>query len=169
MNSDTSTVRNGVIRQLDGNQAIVATPRRGACEKCTERGLCFALGKDKPDMLRALNSVGGKVGDYVSVAMPQGTFLISSLFMYLLPLIGLIAGALIGSTLGGADASASENGSIIGAGLGLALMLAISISFDRLAKRSRRFVPEIIEIRRSGLLPTPDLSACSLKEQQETP
>lgn len=85
------------VISLDGNYAIVETERTSACEGChkaTDGGcsVCSMLGSDKKLAARALNTVGAKVGDRVSVESRTGRMLLYAALVFLLPLFLALAG-----------------------------------------------------------------------------
>ena len=81
----------GTISKIDKkNRATVRFPRKTACENCR---MCL---KPKDEMyveLLVKNTLGAKVGDKVSVSMGKQIVLISSIIVYLLPVV-LVAAAL---------------------------------------------------------------------------
>src|ERR1700690_433203 len=83
----------GTIKSTEGNMAIVAVPRKSACEGCTS-GIC------KPDAqtmdIEALNKAGAGVGQKVRVTIKSAVYMKGSMVVYGIPAIGLVIGAVIG-------------------------------------------------------------------------
>jgi positive regulator of sigma E activity len=83
----------GTVKSTEGNMAIVAVARKSACEGCTS-GIC------KPDAqtmeIEALNQAGAGVGQKVRVTIKSALYMKSSMIVYGIPAIGLVAGAVLG-------------------------------------------------------------------------
>lgn len=119
----------GLVVAVEGAYAQVQTQRRGACGGCSANGVCGTsvleryLGR-RPVHLRALNQAGANVGDRVLVGISEQGLLKAAAAGYLLPLLGLIAGALLGQSLGRwLGAVATDLPSLVGAAIGFALAL----------------------------------------------
>lgn len=107
----------GVVEACDDNKVLVRIEQKG-CGRCHEEGGCGGnnLGNllcKSPDSFWLKNPGGLAVGDAVTVALPDGALCKTVTRMYLIPLLGLLAGAFIGISLFG------EFGAIAGAVLGL--------------------------------------------------
>lgn len=104
MRDESITVR-GVVRALDGDDALVEV-EQGGCGRCHEEGGCggqqltqmFCSG---PKSYRAENTIGAHVGDRVVVATSPGSIRRTANLAYGMPLLGAIGGALAGMFLGG--------------------------------------------------------------------
>lgn len=118
----------GVVVGLGADEAYVETSRVTACGTCSAQKNCgtsnvsqLLAGKPKPFLV--LNPIGAAVGERVVIGLENAALLKSALLSYLLPLILLIAGALLGGLLAPADLS-SDSYSVVGAIVGLALGFA---------------------------------------------
>jgi sigma-E factor negative regulatory protein RseC len=119
----------GLVVTVEGEYAEVQTQRRGACGGCSANGVCGTslleryLGR-RSVHLRALNRAGAGVGDRVLVGVSEQGLVKAAVAGYLLPLLGLIAGALLGQSLGrwlgGVE---TDIPSLVGAAIGFALAL----------------------------------------------
>ena len=113
----------GRVIALMGGHARVATRRRSACGHCEVSGACGTSLLERffgrhPAELVALNPIDAQVGDEVAVGIGEQDLLRAAVAAYLVPVLALIAGALIGETLGGSHA---EIASLLGAMIGLTL------------------------------------------------
>ncbi|MEC4676021.1 MAG: SoxR reducing system RseC family protein [Nitrospirota bacterium] len=83
----------GIVKSIQGAIAKVSVPKKSACEGCT-------LGTCKPDdkamEIEAFNRAGAEVGQKVRVTMNAYTYTKGSLFIYGLPAIALVIGAVLG-------------------------------------------------------------------------
>ena len=115
-----STVR-AVVRHLEGESADVEI-ESGGCGRCHEEGGCggqqltqmFCNG---PKNYRVDNPIGASVGDQVIVAIAPGSVRKTANLAYGVPLLALIIGALIGSSVYG------DPGGILGAVSGVVAAL----------------------------------------------
>jgi len=149
--------RIGVVKSIENDMAIVATARRGACESCSEKGLCFSLGKDEPNLIKAINRANAKIGDAVNLEIADGTTIKATFFLYFLPLLGLIAGAFAGSWLAAQSGWDTDLVSLLFGMIGFAIAISVSIVMDRVARKKRHYFPIVASI-------TTDVKSCSLPE-----
>ena len=94
--------------------------QQSACGSCSARAGCgqHSLSKlGRPVKLWVVTEDHFEVGEQVILALPQGSLAFSALSLYGLPLIGLIAGALLGYQ-GGSDLVSVVSG-LLGLTLGL--------------------------------------------------
>ncbi|MBF0255351.1 MAG: SoxR reducing system RseC family protein [Gammaproteobacteria bacterium] len=89
---------------IEGGRTWVEADRRSSCGQCSASGSCggslFAeLFGSRPVRVEVTNPIQAQVGQQVIVGLPEQAMLRGSLGLYLLPLVGLMAGALIGQWL----------------------------------------------------------------------
>jgi sigma-E factor negative regulatory protein RseC len=110
-----------VVTKCSGTQATLEIERRTACGLCGQKRGCGnatwgkMLGHESHDFT-ADNQVNAKVGDSVVVGVDEQAVLNSALFLYVVPLAGLLIGTLIADYL-----FKNQFYVIIGAVLGLIL------------------------------------------------
>lgn len=85
----------GEVIAVEGNQAKVRVMRSPACDSCSTHKTCGLLGEGET-VLTALNTVGASKGQRVRVSLKVEGEVKASFILYLVPLAGLVAGALIG-------------------------------------------------------------------------
>lgn len=115
--NERNTIR-GIVRALDGGQAIVEV-EQGGCGRCHEEGGCggqqltqmFCSG---PKTYRVENTINAEIGDRIVIAIAAGSIQRTANLAYGLPLTAAIAGAMAGMAMAGD----------VGAMLGCALALA---------------------------------------------
>ena len=110
--------------------ARVITERTSACSSCQTKQHCHSCLTQAKIEARALNVAGARTGDLVSVSIKTETLLKSAAVLYLLPVLGLLAGALTGPVIGklltlGETVSAILFG-FVGFGLGFVLVILYS-------------------------------------------
>jgi sigma-E factor negative regulatory protein RseC len=85
----------GIVKSVEGNMAkvcVVAGP--GYCESCHHRDICDI----ETGGIEAVNLVNAKVGQKVRINIKTLTRLKEVLVIYLLPIIALLTGAVLGRT-----------------------------------------------------------------------
>ena len=153
--------------ETDGSARIVAD-RKGACGGCDHRGggcrSCLS-GANRIESAAA-NPIGAKVGDLVKVELSSGNLFAGAALIYLIPVLGLLAGAFTGDFLAGwADASRLA-GAILGAVSGLVLGYGTLIVMDRDQRLRRRWLPTVTQVIQSGVglpmtvLPAKEKASC---------
>ena len=84
---------NARVIEVRNQRALVQTTRTSACENCSAKGGCAALGGGRDARVWAVDLIGVERGDEVVVAVPEGSLLGAGALAYLLPVAGLMAGA----------------------------------------------------------------------------
>lgn len=105
------TESDAVVVRVDGEFAWVAVQTN--CSSCSSAGCGLGSGRSRANQL-VRNDIGARVGDQVTLTVPEGAVLRAVLFCYLVPVALALAGGASGMAIAG------EGGSIIGAMLGLA-------------------------------------------------
>ncbi|MBN1142168.1 MAG: SoxR reducing system RseC family protein [Deltaproteobacteria bacterium] len=89
-----------VVELKKGQVALVHCRKSSACKGCPSANLC-SLGHDDGDRrVEAHNALEAKLGERVRIATTTKAFYQSSFLIYIVPLIGLVLGALLGQKLG---------------------------------------------------------------------
>lgn len=92
------------IARLEGDLAWVESQRSSACGHCSSGAGCgtrlfSSVFGAKPVLIAVPNSLEGRVGERFILGLPERAMVLGSLRLYLLPLLGLILGALAGEWL----------------------------------------------------------------------
>ena len=138
----------GSVRHIVDGQALVAIASGGcsACGHNAGKGGGCSIGKlagNGRETLLALPAAPGlRVGDAVHVELSETQLTHAALFGYLLPILLLIAGALLGQALGAAAGTAFMGMEDAAAALGAAVGLVLGLFATRLHRPpSLRLVP----------------------------
>ncbi len=141
----------GLVLSSDGDFALVETQRSSSCGSCSAKGACgtAALSKvlgSRRSAVRALNPIGARAGEEVVIGLDESAMTRTSFIFYMLPLLGLIGGAITGQWLGGwlAGAAAAEPYAIGGGIVGLLAGLFGVRRFARRVQRDPRHQPVIL-------------------------
>jgi sigma-E factor negative regulatory protein RseC len=131
--------------------AKLVTERKDACGDCGASHCCVSLGSGSEMVIKALNSAGAKVGDLVSVSLSPRTVVKGAAILYLIPLAGLMSGALLGASLN-QRLPISETGAVAALGfVGLLLGFITTALVSRWMSAHNRFTPVITRIVRPGV------------------
>ncbi|MDO6514131.1 MULTISPECIES: SoxR reducing system RseC family protein [unclassified Neptuniibacter] len=98
---------NGKVVDVNSQGVWVETVKQSACASCAAKNGCgqkllASVGQGKRFIFRVNNPDNLSVitDDDVLIGIEEGAFLKATVFMYLMPLIGLFAGAVIADALG---------------------------------------------------------------------
>jgi sigma-E factor negative regulatory protein RseC len=84
----------GIVKSIEGSTARVIISREGSpCEKCNQDTCTIP---EKGIEAEAINAAGAKVGQKVKVNMTSNTYYKGALLIYVLPIVALIGGAILG-------------------------------------------------------------------------
>lgn len=126
-----------IVLSVQGSQAEIAPVDNNGCGHCASGNGCgrgklsqIFCSSSKQRTFKVDNAISAQVGDEVSIGLPDGVLLRSSMLMYVFPLVCMMGGALLASVLVEASRDAA---SLLGAGLGL---LAGFLLVRQLTKRS---------------------------------
>ena len=133
----------GVVVELKGEYAEVESWQKSACGHCSARSGCGTslvaslLGR-RPRRFPAINRAGARPGDRVVIGVNAGALQAASVLMYLVPLLGLIGGSLLGTWLSRLLLATADGElpSILLGVLGMSLsLLLVRRNFGRAGKR----------------------------------
>ena len=114
----------GEVLSVKDGMANLKVRRVGGCG--TSCGSCSAACDVDPDYINIRDTIGVKVGDYVEIGTNTSQVTKYMLLLYGLPLLGLIAGSILGSTF-----TDNEIYSVLGGVLGLILSIGVVKIFDK--------------------------------------
>jgi len=138
----------GVVLRTDSGTAWVKTVRSSACEGCTAKGSCHGAGGEREMEVKAINSVGARVGDRIVLSLETASLLKVTFLIYVFPIVLLIVGAALGQTLAYRIGFSPSGLSVL---LGFAFFLtALFIIKARANKMARKnaYQPKITKILR---------------------
>jgi len=152
----------GRVVEVRGGLALVEAVQSDACASCGARDACHALGGDRQRVVRALNPVGAAVGDRVLMTMPRRAVLGASFLVYMVPVLALLVGAVVGQRLGPAWGLSPTGGAVL---LGLAALaaawLALRIVSRNLGRRDS-FQVKIVRVVQKGEVDAVDQHSAGL-------
>jgi sigma-E factor negative regulatory protein RseC len=113
-----------IVLQVEGRFAHVQAHHADGCERCKDSG-CGAgklarLFCSKPRKFRVVNPINACAGDEVVISVAEGAILRGIGLVYLLPLLLLVIGVLLGGAWVGLSPEQHDGYAVTGALLGLA-------------------------------------------------
>ena len=140
-----------IVVALEGDRALLQTQRRSACQSCSVKQGCgtSVLAKvvgTRSSQISVENSLQAQVGDEVLLGIEEHALVRGSLLVYALPLLMMLAFALLGEGLAQWLAWQHELMIIVAAGLGLlASIFVIRFGLDRTALK-QQIQPHMLRI-----------------------
>jgi sigma-E factor negative regulatory protein RseC len=135
-----------VIVQVDGRYAIVQASQVNGCEQCNGKG-CGA-GKlsrllcGEPRRFQVDNPINAGVGDEVVISVAEGAILHGIGLVYLLPMLLMVMGAMLGSAWVGQFPGQQDGYAAAGALLGLAVGF-LAVKWISSVRAGNQFQPYI--------------------------
>jgi sigma-E factor negative regulatory protein RseC len=139
----------GTVEGLKDGKSMVRIERSSACATCESKASCH-IEAGKELLVEVGNPIGAKEGDRVEVSMPTASVIKISAFVYIVPVAGLIAGAILGGWLTYLFQMGDNASRVIGGALGLGLSLALVIYFDRSVRSRPEYHPKMTRIIRKA-------------------
>lgn len=133
-----------VIEAGDG-VALVEAERQAGCGHCDSTKGCGKSAMSKlfcttPRRFEVIDSIGKKPGDEVRIAVHDGALLKGSMAVYIVPMLSLLGGALLGNAASGSDA-----GAVLGGFAGLFIGFLWARFYSAANRGNTRFQPYITE------------------------
>lgn len=129
-----------IIETLKENMAKVKMGRHNECKNC---GACPG---DNTLIIEAQNLIGAKAGQRVILEVKETNMLLAAFVVYILPLLAILAGILIGYEIASKLAYSVQEFEI-GGGIVAFILSAFNIKvFDKLAHNSEKMQPTITRI-----------------------
>jgi len=133
----------GKVVRVEGDNAFVEVERTSACAQCGLQEVEELVG-GKP-VFMALNTAKATVGETVKVRVQAVAYLKASAFIYGIPILFLIIGALLGFYLAGESGISSDIMSALLSMAGLIIGIVILFLFRRRGTR-KEYTPVIVKV-----------------------
>jgi sigma-E factor negative regulatory protein RseC len=140
-----------VASNSEDGWAQVITTRGNMCGSCRAAHCCSSLGSTSKMAIRALNTAGAKAGDLVTLSLKTDAVIKSAAIAYLIPVVGLIGGAIAGVGLSQELGANETTISVLLALVGLVLGFAVTIIISRWMSARGGLTPVITGIMRTGI------------------
>lgn len=146
-----------VISIKEDGMVQVATERKGACSGCNAANNCQSCLTNSKMVAEVLNNAGAKEGDLVDISLNSDVVLKGAAVLYLIPVAGLMGGALIGLGLKETLAISESAATITFGFAGLCLGFLITAFISRWMSANNRLTPKISRIIKHGAGLSPSL------------
>ena len=140
------SVEKGIVEKVENGFAYVRAPKKSACGNCASKSHCASMHGGSYMLVKTSNTLQAQKGEMVSFQINSGTLLKYTFIIYLVPVLGLLLGAL----------SAGRLANIMGLNNSLALVvftlsgLGVAVYLSRLIIRknnsNNELIPTIIRI-----------------------
>ncbi|NVK73476.1 sigma E positive regulator RseC/MucC [Marinomonas sp. CT5] len=136
----------GRVLSTEEGFAEVETIRTSSCTSCRARHGCghhaiAQVSSSNRMRMRAIDPLSVEIGQNVVVGIPEDTLLQASIWMYMIPLLGLVGGAVIPSLWGGGSGIA-----VIFSIIGFAAGLLLARSKSNQEMNNLDYYPKILRI-----------------------
>lgn len=136
----------GIVVSVRGNMANIKTRRTEACESCSAKDGCRAMGGGKEMEFEVKNTLKAEPGDQVQVFVSDTALLKAIFLVYMIPAIALLAGAVAGQALAPAlGLGPSVSAAIFGMGSMAGVFIFVRIAGNRMGK-FERYRPHLAKI-----------------------
>lgn len=140
-------IERGIVTSVFPEFALVRSTRSSSCESCASKDACHLMGGEANQVeIEAINVVNARVGDRVLLSIESASLLKLSFLLYILPILFLFTGALIGEKIA---PSLSYSPSSVSAIMGFFFFissLGIVIVTGRRLEKKKAYRPHIIRI-----------------------
>lgn len=137
-------LEDGIIIRADNMYAQVETMKTSACESCSSKSSCMTSENLKNMIITVDNTLHVEKGDYVIVGLKTGSFILLSFILYVLPIILLIIGALIGNIISPYFIIDASLMSMITGGLFFGLCFYILKKNNKLFESKKEYKPFLV-------------------------
>lgn len=130
-----------VVVKTEGEFATVRLTRHTTCQHC---GACGLGANAATGEFKVLNPIGARPGQRVRVRMAAGTLYRAAFLVYILPMLGLVLGYLLGRWIARRFAAGFAEGIGILAGFAvMAVFFIVLYLYDRHYLKPAAYLPEI--------------------------
>jgi sigma-E factor negative regulatory protein RseC len=142
---DVMIRESGIIERVDGRRAVVRIQKGGSCAACENRASCH-IGTDRPLLVEVDNEMGAAEGDRVELSMPTASLLKLSFLVYMVPVLALVLGAILGAEWAESLGFSSTSASLLLGGSALAVSFLFLKLLDRSLRRRPEYRPSLTKI-----------------------
>ena len=136
----------GTITKVTDNKAWVKVRRSSMCDACNSRSACNTLSGDDIMEAEAINTANARVGDRVLLKIPTKALWKISFVLYMVPVIFLMAGVILGMKLAKTYALEPELGALLLGSLGCIISFIIIKLVSKKTGNNKDYTPEIVKV-----------------------
>jgi len=135
----------GTIIDKKGSLSVVKVALSDFCTSCSSKGGCAAFGTGS-GIMEARDRFDTHIGDVVRITCKPSHKITAAIITFILPIVFLIAGYVIGMALVPEGTEVSEKYGIIGSFAGLVLSFGLLKIIDLYLKNKKKYFPEIVKV-----------------------
>lgn len=150
-----------VVRVMENGKAEIVAEKKGACGSCTSAHSCHPSRSAMKLKTTVLNRANARPGDSVSITVSTASMMKSLALIYLFPVIGLMAGAILGANMAPDMSMSQTGGAILFGGAGLVVGFAAVIMISKKMASNDAYLPVITRVIKKG---GGDLTATGLSD-----
>lgn len=135
-----------VLNMFEDRTAEVIVDRKAFCNGCDDTGRCRACLAGARRVETVQNPIGARRGDVVFVYLEGSSLWTEALLVYIIPVMWLMAGALVGSGLGQGWKIGETGGAILLGLAGLAIGFMIIFVISESLKHVHKIAPRIVSV-----------------------
>ena len=136
----------GTITKVVEDKAWVRVRRSAMCDACNCRSACSTIGTSEIMEAEAFNTANAKEGDRVLVKTPSKSLWKISFILYMIPVIFLISGSIIGMKLAKNYSIKPELGALLFGVVGCILSFLLIKLLAKQVRKNKEYTPEVIKI-----------------------
>jgi sigma-E factor negative regulatory protein RseC len=137
----------GTVTKIEKGRALLESSPETFCSGCQARGACAVARENRSRKIWVDDTLGVREGDRVIYSIHEKGVVLSSVVLYLVPVVMLIAGIIAGPEFLFLPRS-YEGKAIVGSLLGLLGAVLFLGLFTRLTRGSEIFRPKMVELDR---------------------
>jgi sigma-E factor negative regulatory protein RseC len=151
------SIEKGIVQKTENGWTWVLTQRKGACNTCGHKGACHMVEGSDRMVVKARNKAQAQIGDEVEIFLSTRTHLKTVFIVYMVPVLGLLAGAILASNLSLFLGVNEKWGMALFPILGLVLAFLLVRLFETRMKARRELIPVVTRVVRHSIPSAPDL------------
>jgi sigma-E factor negative regulatory protein RseC len=140
----------GVVIEIRDNKMLVETGMASLCGNCSVSHSCVIGADGAKRRLWMDNDGGAQVGDEVTFDIAERAVVLSAAVVYLLPVMLLIAGIVVGTSAGEMLGINGDLPLMAGGGAGLLTSALIAWAVSKVMKTKKVAAPRLVDITQKG-------------------
>ena len=155
------SIEKGRVEKAEGGWTWVLTQRKGTCDTCGHKGACHMVEGSDRMVVKAKNNARAQVGDEVEIFLSTRTHLKTVFIVYMVPVLGLLAGAILAGNLSVFLGLNEKWGMVLFPILGLVLAFFLVRLIETRKKASQELTPVVTRVVRHSIPTDPDVQTQS--------
>ncbi len=149
------SIEKGVVEKVENDFAWVRAQRKSACNSCASKSHCSSLHGSNYMLVKTSNTLQAKKGEFVSFQINSGTLLKYTFIIYIVPVLGLLLGALSANRLANVIGMNNSVAMVVFTLSGLGMAVWLSRKIIRRNSTSDELIPTIKRIHAKTCKPLP--------------